>query len=66
MTDDDDDDDFDDDNDNLWVGVTLRGNFSTGGLAKGRINAASAGQRAAEHAWTANAFSRVPRRSRRK
>jgi outer membrane protein, adhesin transport system len=50
MTDDDDDDDFDDDNDNLWVGVTLRGNFSTGGLAKGRINAASAGQRAAEHA----------------
>ena len=48
--DDDDDDDFDDDNDNLWVGVTLRGNFSTGGLAKGRINAASAGQRAAEHA----------------
>ncbi len=38
------------DDDDIWVGVRLRGNFSTGGLARGKVEAADAGRLAAEQA----------------
>ena len=52
------------DDDDVWVGVRLRGEISTGGLRRGKVEAADASRLAAEQARESAESSRAPRKRR--